>query len=397
MTDKRTDVCIIGGGLMGCFAALFLGQRGRSAIVLEKGAVGREASGVNFGNLRLQGRKPVEFPLSLTAHDLWERFETLTAESCGFAATGHAYLAFGAADHPKLEHYAQEANAAGIDVTVLDAADVRRRWPSLSALVSGATWSPRDGAADPALAAPAVARAARRAGIEILEATRATRIEPAGQGFRVATDRDVSITCGHVVNAAGAWANSFAAALGEPTLMFAAGPPIIATAPVAPLGIPSMLAVDGSIIFRQTASGEVITSSFPRQPSDLDTGAAPIPQERIARDLTRLAEVVPALRAVDARRAWSGVEGYLPDMLPVLGASHTTPGVVHAFGFSGHGFQLAPGVGRVVADLIVDGRSDIPIPALSIARFAAGVATDERLAREFEPAAVTRATRPTGV
>ena len=111
------------------------------------------------------------------------------------------------------------------------------------------------------------------------------------------------------------------------------------------------------------------------------------------RDLARLAQVVPALHASSARRAWSGVEGYLPDMLPVIGASSKVPGLVHAFGFSGHGFQLAPGVGRAVADLIIKGHSGIPIDAFSIARFANGIIADERLTREFEPALVANVTR----
>ena len=89
-------------------------------------------------------------------------------------------------------------------------------------------------------------------------------------------------------------------------------------------------------------------------------------------------------------RVWSGVEGYLPDMLPVIGWSRTTPGFMHAFGFSGHGFQLAPGVGAVVADLIAEGRTETGIEAFSIARFAGGVMPDARLWQEFDPDLVSR-------
>lgn len=396
MTIRRADVCIIGGGLMGCFAALFLIEKGRSVVLLEKGTVGREASGVNFGNLRLQGRKPEEFSLSLLAHDLWEHFEALTGESCDYQGCGHAYLAFGSEHHPRLEQYAREANAAGIDVAVLDAGQARARWPALSDMVTGATWSPRDGIADPERACPAVARAAGQLGVEIIEGISADRITDSGGCLHVATDRGIEVVCSHVVNAAGAWSGRFARALGEPVPMFFAGPPIIETTPAPPLGLPSMLAVDGSIIFRQRPDGALITSSFPRQPSDLETGAAPIPAERMRRDLDRLADVLPALQGISPRRAWSGIEGYMPDMLPVIGESGTTAGVIHAFGFSGHGFQLAPGVGRVVCDLVVQGRSEIPVAAFSIARLRDGVTADERLGREFDPALVAAATRTNG-
>jgi sarcosine oxidase subunit beta len=88
---------------------------------------------------------------------------------------------------------------------------------------------------------------------------------------------------------------------------------------------------------------------------------------------------------VRAGRVWSGVEGYLPDLLPVIGWSGTTPGLAHAFGFSGHGFQMAPGVGAAVAELIADGTSKTPTDAFSITRFANGVAPDPRLWSEFDP------------
>ena len=107
--------------------------------------------------------------------------------------------------------------------------------------------------------------------------------------------------------------------------------------------------------------------------------------DRVERGIARLAEVVPGLGSMRADRIWSGVEGYLADMLPVIGWSKTTPGLAHAFGFSGHGFQLAPGVGAVAADLLVDGRSETPIEPFSIARFANGFVPDEKLWSEFDP------------
>jgi sarcosine oxidase subunit beta len=61
----------------------------------------------------------------------------------------------------------------------------------------------------------------------------------------------------------------------------------------------------------------------------------------------------------------------MPDDLPVIGPSRTTPGLIHCFGFSGHGFQLGPGVGAIVAELALDGRSATPIGRFAIDRFAA--------------------------
>jgi sarcosine oxidase subunit beta len=79
--------------------------------------------------------------------------------------------------------------------------------------------------------------------------------------------------------------------------------------------------------------------------------------------------LLPALRDAHILRTWSGTEGYLPDRQPVIGPSATTPGLIHAFGFAGGGFQLGPGVGAVLADLVVHGRTDTPIAPFSITRF----------------------------
>jgi sarcosine oxidase, subunit beta len=94
------DVAIIGGGLVGCFAAYFLRQRGRSVIVIEKAHAGAAASGRNFGNLRLQGRAASELPLSLRAQAIWEDLGRISGEDCGILACGHVYLGLGPGDQP---------------------------------------------------------------------------------------------------------------------------------------------------------------------------------------------------------------------------------------------------------------------------------------------------------
>ena len=90
---NRSDVAIIGGGLMGAWTAFFLRRNDRSVALIEKGSVGEQSSGVNFGNIRLQGRHPSQFPLSLRSQALWEDIEALIGERCEFAPTGHLYLA----------------------------------------------------------------------------------------------------------------------------------------------------------------------------------------------------------------------------------------------------------------------------------------------------------------
>jgi len=385
MVQRNADVAIIGGGLVGCFAAYFLRQRGQSVLVIERGTVCAAASGTNFGNLRLQGHHPAEYPLALRAQAIWEDLGPLSGENCAIKTSGHLYLGLAARDQHKLESIAQEANAADLAVDLLHGNAVRRRWPMFSDLVTGACWSRRDGIAEPTRIGPLVARLAASAGAELIENTRVTRVEKRAAGFCLATDGDLSVSCGRLINAAGAWGAELAGACGEPVPLFAAGPPLFEVHPEHPWDGPSLAAIDGTLLLRPGLTGPAVAGTFPRVKADLGSGRAPVPPERVGPALARLNSVVPGLGRLQAGRVWSGVEGYLPDMLPVIGASGTTPGLVHAFGFSGHGFQLAPGVGAVVAELVSTGVSETPIDAFAPARFADGAVVDDKLWREFDP------------
>jgi sarcosine oxidase subunit beta len=392
MRTIHTDVAIIGGGLVGTWTAYFLRKRGHSVAVIEKGAVGSQASGVNFGNVRLEGRHPTEFPLALRAHALWEQIAQLVGETCEFTPCGHSYIALDSKELTRLERYQREGTAGGLEIELLGAADVRRRFPYLGPDVCGATWSKRDGTANPRRATPAVARAARALGAEIFPNTRIVALERGGDGFRATTDRDLVFEAPLVVNAAGAWGNEIAEMFGETTPMFPAAPPNFVTEPL-PYFITSALQdAAGAVIIRQVARGNVIVGFYPRGPADRLRNRAPVPPAKILLGLGHMARVVPMLGSAQVIRVWSGIEGYLPDMLPVMGWSRTTRNLLHAFGFCGHGFQLSPGVGYTLAEMIDEGRPRIPIDAFAIDRFTGEVQPDqERLTGEFDTALASAA------
>jgi sarcosine oxidase, subunit beta len=195
-----------------------------------------------------------------------------------------------------------------------------------------------------------------------------------------------------VLNAAGAWGNEIAQNFGETTPMFPAAPPNFVTEPLPYFLQPALQAVDGSVIVRQVERGNVIVGFYPRGPADPVRNRAPVPPAKVLIALANVARVVPLLRNAHAIRVWSGIEGYLPDMLPVMGWSCTTTRLLHAFGFCGHGFQLSPGVGYTLAEMIDEGRARIPIEAFSINRFADGLEPDaERLTGEFDAALASAA------
>ena len=391
MRTIHSDIAIIGGGLVGTWTAYFLRKRDHTVSVIEKGAVGSQASGVNFGNVRLEGRHPTEFPLALRAIEQWEHIEELIGERCEFTPCGHSYFALEPKELARLERYQREGTAGGLEIELLSANEVRRRFPYVGPDVCGATWSKRDGTANPRLATPAVARAVRALGADLYPNTRVVALEHTCGRFRATTDRDLVFEASFVINASGAWGNEIAEQFGETTPMFPAAPPNFVTEPL-PYFITSALQdAGGTVIIRQVERGNVIVGFYPRGPADQVQNRAPVAPEKTLQSLGDAVRVVPMLRGAQAIRVWSGIEGYLPDLLPVMGWSQTTKNLLHAYGFCGHGFQLSPGVGYTLAEMIDEGKASIPIEAFAIDRFDDAVPDAERLTGEFDAALATAA------
>ena len=368
MAQLRTEVAIVGGGLMGTWTAYFLRRRGLSVVLIEKGEIGAQASGVNFGNLRLQGRHPGQIPLALRSDAEWDRIGEHLGEPCEFERCGHLYIAFDEAQMTKLEQVAKDMASHGASVELLGAAELYARWPWLGAGIFGASWSARDATANPRLVTPAVARAARRLGAEILPRTRVTAFAKGGKRFRLATDRDLEIESDVLVNTAGAWGSQVAAAFGEAAPVFAAGPPQFVTEPLPYFIIPNLGVVGGDVYLRQIRRGNVIFGGG-RGHSDPDVPSSrPSPEASYAA-MAKALQLVPQLAGTQVIRSWTGIDGETPDHIPVIGPSRTTPGLFHAFGFSGHGFQLGPAIGAIMSELVLDGHTDVPLEPFRIDRF----------------------------
>ena len=124
--------------------------------------------------------------------------------------------------------------------------------------------------------------------------------------------------------------------------------------------------------FRQVERGNIVFGgAAARVPVALDPGHAHADPAALPGQIGALTRMLPALGDVAIIRTWSGCEGYMKDMLPMMGPSGQVPGLFHAFGFSGHGFQLGPGVGDVMAELIATGQTDVPLQDSSPGRFMA--------------------------
>ena len=146
-------------------------------------------------------------------------------------------------------------------------------------------------------------------------------------------------------------------------------PSMVVTEPL-PYFISRSIGVCGGDVYaRQVRRGNVIFGGGHGW-GDTERGLARPKSEETLGGMMRAVDIVPALASAQVIRTWSGMDGQMPDHIPVIGFSSTTPRLVHAFGFSGHGFQLGPVVGQIIAELIVEGQSASPIAPFAIQRFA---------------------------
>ncbi|MDR5741235.1 FAD-dependent oxidoreductase [Caballeronia sp. LZ016] len=372
MSD-RADVIVIGGGIIGTATAFFLRRRQRSVILLERGLTGQQASGVNFGGVRRQGRALEQLAMSNRALETWRRSRELLGEDVEFMPSGHTRVCYHAHDAEYFHRYAADARAYGLDLEVLDGAAMFKRFPHLGRDVLAASVSPLDGHANPRLAAPAFGRAASRLGARIVENTEVVRIEKEAGGFRVESAAGEVYRAEQVLVCAGAWADTLCTQAGEPVPLVARGPQMAVTEPVpyvlsASMGVYTSIKQE-SVYYRQVARGNIVLGGGPPGPADALTRRASVLPENTVAQMAQFLRMVPAMRPLHVIRVWSGVESYLPDSEPVIGPSSKVDGLFYAFGFSGSGFQIGPGVGETLAELLDTGSTSIDLSSFSVRRF----------------------------
>lgn len=370
MTERVTaDVAIVGGGTAGCSTALHLRGRGATVVLLERGVCGAQASGVNYGGVRQQGRALAELPLARRSREMWNRLPEIVGTDCEFAASGHVKLARSDADMAELEAYREAARPYGLELELLGRNELRTRYPFLGDAAVGGSLCAEDGQANPRLVAPAFARAARAAGADIREHAPVTSVEHDGIRFRLRTADGLEVSAATLVNVAGAWGHEIAARFGERVPEDVVAPNMCVTEPVPFFIGPNFGVCGGGFYVRQIARGNVIFGGGRGIADRERLRAYPVAATTLAASRNTIA-LVPRLRHAHIIRTWTGIEGVMPDDIPVIGPSRTTPGLFHAFGFSGHGFQLGPVMGAVLSELILDGATPTPIQAFDVGRFA---------------------------
>jgi glycine/D-amino acid oxidase-like deaminating enzyme len=363
------SVVVIGAGVVGSAAALFLAAGGEDVLVLERAEGPVQASVRNAGGVRAQCRNRTERLLAMASIELWHRLARDTGADFEYRPGGNLRLAVGRGTLDGLAAQAVEEAADGLATEVWDRAELRRRAPALSPRFAGAKFCATDGQANPILATWTVVGAAKRAGARYLTGAEVTHVEvEAGrvQGVRARVGgQRLRVAAPVVVHAGGAWTPALAATAGVHLPIAPARNAMLVTEAAAPVLDHFVSSHELRVYLRQARRGQVhVGGVFTVE----DTFDQRVGRAELAR-LARAVEILPALGRLRVLRSWSGTLDMTPDRLPVLGTPRGVEGYLVAAGFSGHGFCLGPVIGRTVAELVRGATPSVPIDALHPDRF----------------------------
>ncbi|MBI2846274.1 MAG: FAD-binding oxidoreductase [Chloroflexi bacterium] len=419
--EKEADVVVIGGGISGCSVAYNLARRGSKVVLLEKGEIASEASGRTGANIRQQGRDPAEMPLVKESVRLWEHLSEELKTNIEYVQGGNLYLAETDKEMAALEETMKEGHQLGLDNRILTPQEILKLVPTIGTPFKAGLLSPKDGHSDSIKTTNAFANAAREHGAKIYTHCHAIDIGlTAGRVSSVMTPMG-EIKTPVVVNAAGVWANRVAEMVGVHMPVKIILNWEAETQPYPPLYKASVRAPRSSS--RQTASGNIRFSGglqarygynisldifedlglwLPRLikfNSSIKLGfnweflwrdfrrllggkggylatfpvnyEPPVHQGVIKKRKQGLIELMPSLKDVKVIKTWGGLKDITPDLIGVLGKVERPDGFIMMAGLN-RGWALGPVLGKLISELILDGKPSISIDAFSISRFGKG-------------------------
>ena len=322
-------------------------------------------------------------PVNLHAIEDWRRLPEELGRDLELWMHGGLMLAETESDHQLLLKKTELEGRAGLNVRMLDGAELRRIAPYLSPAIRSASFCADEGHANPRWVTPAYAAAARGAGVKMELNTRVQSVQPRSGGWRLELQRSgevgsngaaqiATVDADAVLIAAGAWSREILMPLGVTVPLTPVGLQMLVTQRTAPLIRHLVQHMGRRLSIKQVEAGNIlIGGGWPAQLSLGDLGAKPgaeLQELALAGSSAVACHVVPATAALSVIRSWSGVACAAPDHLPVLGAIDSLPGVFIAAG--GATFTLGPTYARLISELISTGSTTMPIGLYRAERFA---------------------------
>jgi len=368
--ERPSEVVIIGAGIVGCATAYELARAGVRVTVVEQECVAFGGSGRNGGGVRAQWRFRIELPWAMAAIEIFQGLDEELGIDSEYRQTGNLVLAADEAEMAEHRASVAEQRAAGLDTCILSADEVYRIAPALDrrAPIVGARYCPTDGSCNPITVTYGYARAAQRLGARFLLHTPVTAIAVGGGRVQGVETPAGPIAADLVILAAGPWSVPLAHTVGVELPIEPHRHHVFVTEPVPPVMESFGIHLASGAWWRQARSGAMHVGLGLETPPTFS-------QEADAAWLTEAARTIltflPALARVKVVRCWAGLYDVTPDACHIVDWAPGVEGLLIAAGFSGHGFALGPITGRLLKELLVDGRPSLALEPFALSRFSA--------------------------
>ncbi|MFB1294393.1 NAD(P)/FAD-dependent oxidoreductase [Mycobacterium sp. pW049] len=370
--SETADVVIVGGGIEGCAAAWALSRRGvTDVVVLERNTVGSGMTGKSSGIVRCHYGVSSLAAMATDGLAVFEQAEEIFGTDIGFRQTGYV-VGVGEQNVEALRKSLAAQQSVGVQTEEIDKADVAELWPFADLTPFAAFgWEAGGGYGDAYQTAQAFSLSARAAGVRVRQGCAVTELLLDGDrvtGVRLADGTEIS--AGTVVVATGVWTKPFLAPYGIDMPIRVIREQIVMIDPGFDIGkVPVFSDLVSLQYVRPEVGGDILfgNSDLPGydaiDPSDPDSYLNRATDDFVDLTVDKVGTRFPGLPDASISSSYAGCYDVTPDWNPVISKA-PLDGLVIAAGFSGHGFKIAPAVGTLVADLVIDGHSSDPrIPA----------------------------------
>ena len=369
---ERAEVAIVGGGVMGLSIAYHLARAGMSdVVVIERGYLAEGASGRNGGGVRQQWATEINIRLMQESVELCRRFAVDLGVNVWFRQGGYLFLARSAKEVERLERNIALQNRCGVPTKMLDPREAKDIVPELDlAGIVGAAYNATDGILFPWPFLWGYARQAAAYGVRIFTQTPVQGMTPEPEGgYTIATPRG-SVRARRVVNATGAWSPKLAKLVGVDVPTYPIRHEICSSEPLKPFLRPMVSELASGLYCSQSMRGEIVGGvTIPGHGSTYAMGST---LQFLATYARRLARLMPILGDIKILRQWAGPYDQSPDGNPIVGSAPGHPDLFLACGFVGHGFMMAPIVGKLYGEWLAGGEKHEIFERYTLGRFSDG-------------------------
>lgn len=381
LLPRTADVVVIGGGVIGSSVAYHVARKALSVVLLEKGDFVSGSSGACDGLVFLQSKKPgPHLELALASRARFDELREELDSSIELRCEGGMITITTDAELHAMERFVEEQQHLGLEVSLVDGRRARELEPCLSHEVVASTFSPLDAQVNPIFLTLAFLRTAKRRGAGLFAHTSVTGIKRMGDGLHLVETPRGAVETRAVVNAAGVHAPEIGEMAGLSIPVIPRRGQLLVTEPLSPFLKRCLLSANYiaakynpelagekslGVSIEQTANGNFLLGST-REFVGFDRRTTPEAVRRIVLETTR---IIPRLKEAHVIRAFAGLRPYTPDGLPILGRVAGLKGFFMAAGHEGDGIALSPITGKLIAELIADGHSHIPLDSFALERF----------------------------